>query len=45
MGLIRYDSRVEECCCLGLRSSKKALKFGSDLAGMTNKRLNECRHR
>lgn len=31
---------MEECCCLGLRSSKKALKFGSDLAGTTKKRLN-----
>lgn len=32
MGLIRYDSRVDECCCLGFLSAKKALKSGSVFA-------------
>lgn len=33
MGFIRYDSRVDECCCLGLRSARKALNSGSVFAG------------
>lgn len=33
MGFIRYDSRVDECCCLGFLSARKALKSGSVFAG------------
>lgn len=33
MGLIRYDSRVDECCCRGFLSARNALKSGSVFAG------------
>lgn len=36
MGLMRYDSSVDECCCLGLRSDRNALKSGSVFAGRDN---------
>lgn len=38
MGLIRYDSSVEECCCLGFLSARNALNSGSVLAAPKKKK-------
>lgn len=47
MGLIRYDSRVDECCCLGFLSARKALKSESVFAGRAEKyrRSTRCQAR
>lgn len=43
MGLMRYDSRVDECCCFGFWASRNALKAASVLAEGEKRRVSARR--